>query len=157
ADARRLDMAARHPCGAAAGDAAADRSRAAIAWASLPLPDFSGGHRVGRGARLSHLSGAALPRHGRDPAVCRVDHVAGLSHGFRAGAIRTSRLSMGFRKGAPLMSEIVVRNVWLEYGDQIVLERINLNIAAGGFVSLVGPSGAGKSSFLRMILGQEQP
>ena len=55
------------------------------------------------------------------------------------------------------MSAIVVRDLWLEYGDQIVLERINLAIAAGGFVSLVGPSGAGKSSFLRLILGQEQP
>ena len=55
------------------------------------------------------------------------------------------------------MSEIIVRDLWLEYGDQIVLERINLKIAAGGFISLVGPSGAGKSSFLRMILGQERP
>jgi NitT/TauT family transport system ATP-binding protein len=55
------------------------------------------------------------------------------------------------------MSAIVVRDLWLEYGNQIVLERINVNIAAGGFISLVGPSGAGKSSFLRMILGQERP
>ncbi len=55
------------------------------------------------------------------------------------------------------MSAIVVRDLWLEYGDQIVLERINLNIVAGGFISLVGPSGAGKSSFLRLILGQERP
>jgi NitT/TauT family transport system ATP-binding protein len=55
------------------------------------------------------------------------------------------------------MSAIVVRDLWLEYGDQIVLERINIDIAAGGFVSLVGPSGAGKTSFLRMILGQELP
>jgi NitT/TauT family transport system ATP-binding protein len=55
------------------------------------------------------------------------------------------------------MSALTVRDVWLEYGDQIVLERINLEIAAGGFISLVGPSGAGKSSFIRLILGQEQP
>ena len=55
------------------------------------------------------------------------------------------------------MSAIRVRDLWLEYGNQIVLERINLDIAAGGFISLVGPSGAGKSSFLRLILGQEQP
>jgi NitT/TauT family transport system ATP-binding protein len=55
------------------------------------------------------------------------------------------------------MSAIAVRNLWLEYGDQIVLERINLDIASGGFISLVGPSGAGKSSFLRLVLGQEQP
>src|SRR5262245_59140871 len=52
---------------------------------------------------------------------------------------------------------ISVRNVWVEYGDQIVLGRINLDIAAGTFLSVVGPSGAGKSTFLRLILGQEHP
>ncbi len=55
------------------------------------------------------------------------------------------------------MSAISVRNVWVEYGEQIVLERINLEIASGAFLSVVGPSGAGKSTFLRMILGQERP
>jgi len=55
------------------------------------------------------------------------------------------------------MSAITIRDVWVEYGEQIVLERLNLDIAAGAFLSLVGPSGAGKSTFLRMILGQEQP
>jgi NitT/TauT family transport system ATP-binding protein len=38
-----------------------------------------------------------------------------------------------------------------------VLERLNLEIAAGTFMSVVGPSGAGKSTFLRLILGQERP
>ncbi|MEA2996085.1 MAG: NitT/TauT family transport system ATP-binding protein, partial [Alphaproteobacteria bacterium] len=55
------------------------------------------------------------------------------------------------------MSAISVRDVWVEYGDQIVLERINLEIASGAFLSVVGPSGAGKSTFLRLILGQERP
>jgi NitT/TauT family transport system ATP-binding protein len=55
------------------------------------------------------------------------------------------------------MSALSVRNVWVEYDDQIVLERINLDITSGSFVSLVGPSGAGKSTFLRLILGQERP
>jgi len=55
------------------------------------------------------------------------------------------------------MSAISIRDLWLEYGNQIVLERINLQIDAGGFIALVGPSGAGKSSFLRLILGQERP
>ncbi|ASY71634.1 lauroyl acyltransferase [Sinorhizobium fredii USDA 205] len=55
------------------------------------------------------------------------------------------------------MSEIHVHNVWMEYGDQIVLESISLEIACGAFVSVVGPSGCGKSTFLRMILGQERP
>ena len=55
------------------------------------------------------------------------------------------------------MSALSIRDVWVEYGDQIVLERINLEIASGSFISLIGPSGAGKSTFLRLILGQEQP
>jgi NitT/TauT family transport system ATP-binding protein len=55
------------------------------------------------------------------------------------------------------MSAIALRDVWVEYGDQIVLERINLEIAAGSFLSVVGPSGAGKSTFLRLLLGQEPP
>ena len=48
-------------------------------------------------------------------------------------------------------------NIWVEYGDKVVLERVSLDIAAGSFVSIIGPSGAGKSSLLRVILGQEAP
>jgi NitT/TauT family transport system ATP-binding protein len=54
-------------------------------------------------------------------------------------------------------SALSFRNVWVEYGDQVVLERINLDIAEGAFLSVVGPSGAGKSTLLRLILGQERP
>jgi NitT/TauT family transport system ATP-binding protein len=50
-----------------------------------------------------------------------------------------------------------LNNVWVEYGDKVVLERMTLDVAAGSFVSIIGPSGAGKSSFLRVILGQEKP
>ena len=55
---------------------------------------------------------------------------------------------------APILS---FREVWVEYGDKVVLERVSLDIAPGEFVSVVGPSGAGKSTFLRLILGQEGP
>lgn len=55
---------------------------------------------------------------------------------------------------SPLLS---LRNVWVEYGDKIVLEKVSIDIEAGSFVSIVGPSGAGKSSLLRLILGQEAP
>ena len=50
-----------------------------------------------------------------------------------------------------------LQNVWVEYGDKVVLEKMNLDVAEGAFLSIVGPSGAGKSSFLRVIVGQEQP
>ena len=50
-----------------------------------------------------------------------------------------------------------LRDVWVEYGDKIVLEKVDLDIEAGSFVSIIGPSGAGKSSLLRVVLGQEAP
>lgn len=52
---------------------------------------------------------------------------------------------------------LTLRNIWVEYGDKIVLEKVNLDIEAGSFVSIIGPSGAGKSSLLRVVLGQEVP
>ena len=55
------------------------------------------------------------------------------------------------------MSAISVRNLWMEYGGQRVLERINLDVPAGQFVAIVGASGCGKSTFLRLLLSQEKP
>lgn len=57
----------------------------------------------------------------------------------------------------PLNTVLSLRNLWVEYGDKVVLERINLEIEEGSFVSIIGPSGAGKSSLLRVVLGQEAP
>ena len=55
------------------------------------------------------------------------------------------------------MSFITVRNLWKEYGDQVVLENLNLTVKQGEFCTLVGASGCGKSTFLKMLLGQEAP
>jgi NitT/TauT family transport system ATP-binding protein len=55
------------------------------------------------------------------------------------------------------MSQVSVRNLWMEYPGQIVLERINLEIASGEFCVLLGPSGCGKTTFLRLLLSMEQP
>ncbi|MGY4534438.1 NitT/TauT family transport system ATP-binding protein [Pseudomonas sp. TE3786] len=52
---------------------------------------------------------------------------------------------------------IEVKNVWQTYGDQVVLENLNINVAEGEFCTLVGTSGCGKSTFLRLLLGQEVP
>ncbi len=55
------------------------------------------------------------------------------------------------------MSFLSFRNVWVEYGEKIVLEKVDLQIAQGDFISIVGPSGAGKSTFLRLLTGQDAP
>lgn len=54
----------------------------------------------------------------------------------------------------PLIS---VRKVAKEYDGVVVLERLNLDVTAGTFCTIVGASGCGKSTFLRMLLSQEQP
>jgi NitT/TauT family transport system ATP-binding protein len=55
------------------------------------------------------------------------------------------------------MASVSVRNVWKEYGTQVVLENVRLEIADHEFVTIVGASGCGKTTFLKMLLGMEQP
>ncbi|MCD8156680.1 MAG: ABC transporter ATP-binding protein [Clostridiales bacterium] len=45
----------------------------------------------------------------------------------------------------------------LDDGELEVLQRINLTIESGEFISIVGASGCGKSTLLRMIAGLESP
>ncbi|MBI3187697.1 MAG: ABC transporter ATP-binding protein [Gammaproteobacteria bacterium] len=52
---------------------------------------------------------------------------------------------------------IAVKNLWKEYGDNVVLENINLTVKEHEFVTIVGASGCGKTTFLRMLLGEETP
>lgn len=55
------------------------------------------------------------------------------------------------------MSFVTVRDVWQAYGGRSILERVNVEIQEGEFVSIVGASGCGKSTFLRMLLAEERP
>lgn len=55
------------------------------------------------------------------------------------------------------MAAVSVRNVWKIYGNQVVLENLRLEVADYEFVTIVGASGCGKTTFLKMLLGIEQP
>jgi putative spermidine/putrescine transport system ATP-binding protein len=43
------------------------------------------------------------------------------------------------------------------YGDVVAVDRVNLEIPAGEFFTLLGPSGSGKTTTLRLIAGFERP
>jgi len=58
------------------------------------------------------------------------------------------------------MSEAIVRfdNVSKSYdGKSLVVRDLNLDVAAGEFLTLLGPSGSGKSTTLMMLAGFESP
>jgi ABC-type Mn2+/Zn2+ transport system ATPase subunit len=49
------------------------------------------------------------------------------------------------------------RDVSFTYGEDAVLDRVDVVIRAGSFVGVVGPSGAGKSTFLKLAAGTLRP
>ncbi|HEY8392820.1 MAG TPA: ABC transporter ATP-binding protein [Capillibacterium sp.] len=48
-------------------------------------------------------------------------------------------------------------NVSFAYDHRLILENINLEIAAGDFFAIVGPNGGGKTTLLRLLLGNLEP
>src|SRR5471032_1540589 len=54
------------------------------------------------------------------------------------------------------MASIRLKNVTKRFGQNVTLNRINLEINDGEFAVFVGPSGCGKSTLLRMIAGLEE-
>lgn len=55
------------------------------------------------------------------------------------------------------MPLIDIRNVWLERGEQLVLEKMSLRVERGEFCVVVGAQGCGKSSLLQLLLGTQSP
>jgi ABC-type Mn2+/Zn2+ transport system ATPase subunit len=49
------------------------------------------------------------------------------------------------------------RDVSFTYGEDTVLDRVDVVIREGAFVGVVGPSGAGKSTFLKLAAGTLRP
>jgi NitT/TauT family transport system ATP-binding protein len=55
------------------------------------------------------------------------------------------------------MPHVSVKGLWKSYGATVVLENLSLEVGEHEFVTIVGASGCGKTTFLRMLLGMEQP
>ena len=55
------------------------------------------------------------------------------------------------------MAKVELKNLTKIYGQNTVVDHINLEIENGTLVSILGPSGCGKTTTLRMIAGFEHP
>ena len=51
------------------------------------------------------------------------------------------------------MSVLATHNLSKRYGDQVVVDDLNLEVERGDLYGFLGPNGAGKSTTIRMILG----
>ena len=116
----------------AANTAAINRLAAAAAWTCVAVSDSRRGHRLRFWPRLPHLSGPALSRHGRDPALRRLDHASRLPDGCWPAPAPAQGVSL-VRVGEGGMSAIRFDDVWKEYGDHIVLEQITLDVEPRAF------------------------
>ncbi|MFZ5674012.1 MAG: ABC transporter ATP-binding protein [Pseudomonadota bacterium] len=56
-----------------------------------------------------------------------------------------------------IVPDISFRAVSKRYGEVLAVDRVDLDLPKGSFVSLLGPSGCGKTTCLRMMAGFEQP
>ena len=51
------------------------------------------------------------------------------------------------------MATITIKNLVKKYGDNVVVDHLNLSVNDGEFITLLGPSGCGKTTTLRAIAG----
>ncbi|CEI80410.1 Spermidine/putrescine import ATP-binding protein PotA [Oceanobacillus oncorhynchi] len=56
-----------------------------------------------------------------------------------------------------LSTEVIISNLYKQFGDIEVLKDIDFTIKKGEFFTLLGPSGCGKTTLLRCIAGFEKP
>ncbi|AWB94178.1 phosphonate ABC transporter ATP-binding protein [Aeromicrobium chenweiae] len=57
----------------------------------------------------------------------------------------------------PVAPALTIRGLSKTFGDRVVLDGLDLDVAAGELVSLLGANGSGKSTALKCVVGLETP
>ena len=55
------------------------------------------------------------------------------------------------------MSQLICKNLLVGYEGKAILDPLNFEIHAGGYLCVVGENGAGKSTLMKTLLGLQQP
>ncbi len=75
---------------------------------------------------------------------------------FNVSNIKDSKPYSG-RREIPFSGRIALESVYFQYGENPILEDINLNIYPNTTVGIAGPNGSGKSTIINLILGFYRP
>ena len=71
---------------------------------------------------------------------------------------RRENLEIYIPPGQRLGNRVIELNgISKAYGDNLLLDSLNMSIPPGSIVGIIGPNGAGKTTLLRLITRQEQP
>jgi putative spermidine/putrescine transport system ATP-binding protein len=76
-----------------------------------------------------------------------------LRAGISGGAGVATSQARGTRASQVIGSSIAVRGAEKRYGQFRAVDRINLDIEPGEFITLLGPSGSGKTTLLNLLAG----
>lgn len=64
----------------------------------------------------------------------------------------------GHQPSMTATSEIIkLKNLWVWYEKELVLEAINLSVHEGDYIGIIGPNGGGKTTLFKVILGLIPP
>ena len=76
----------------------------------------------------------------------------------QAVTIDENTLDIQIAPGPPLGELVIeINDLTKSFGDNLLIDNLNVSIPRGAVVGLIGPNGTGKTTLSRMIVGEENP